>query len=313
MCSSDLPTMDGQLYRVPLLEGKANSRDGAYKGYLDGHPAGFIQNHKTGFKENWKASGHRLTEDQKRQLKAEVEQRKDERKKELLEQRAKASKKAFAIWKNTNDWASHKHPYLAAKGVKSYGVKIGPNGNLLIPGRDAGGFIHTMQTVSPDGEKRFMKGGKKHGTFHTIDPDKRCGLDPTLVVEGYATGASVHMATGYPVHVAFDASNLEPVVKALHKKYPDHPVLVIGDNDHTLEHKGQENVGVVKAQAAAKAVGGIFIAPEFNREEIKKGQTDYNDLHASRGLEEVSKQLAPALKKAEKRSEERRVGKECRL
>lgn len=298
----ELPIMDGHMYRVPLIDGKLNSKSGAYKGYLDEHPAGFIQNHKTGLKMNWKASGHRLTEDQKRQLRAEAEQRKDERNKELLEQRAKASKKAFAMWKNARDWANHKHPYLADKGVKSFGVKVDPNGNLLIPGRDANGFIHTMQTVTPKGEKRFLKGGKKHGTFHTIDPDKRQGLDPILVAEGYATGASVHMATGLPVNVAFDASNLEPVVKALHKEHPDQPVLVIGDNDHTLERKGQGNVGVVKAQAAAKAVGGSFVAPLFNREEFKKGLTDYNDLHSSRGLDEVTRQLAPALKKAMNRS-----------
>ncbi len=58
----ELPVMDGQLYRVPLIDGKMNARDGAYKGYLDGHPAGFIQNHKTGFKTNWKASGHKLSD-----------------------------------------------------------------------------------------------------------------------------------------------------------------------------------------------------------------------------------------------------------
>jgi len=305
----ELPVMDGQMHRVPLLDGKANSRDGAYKGFLDGHPAGFIQNHKTGFKENWKATGHRLTEDQKQSLKAEAQQRKDERDKELLEQRSKASKKAFAMWKNARGWANHKHPYLANKGVKSFGVKVDPNGNLLIPGRDAGDFIHTIQTVTPDGEKRFLKGGRKSGTMHTIDPDNRQGLSPILVVEGYATGASVHMATGLPVHVAFDASNLESVAKALHKKHPEKPVIVVGDNDHTLEHKGKGNVGVIKAQAAAKAVNGLFIAPFFNREEYKKGLTDYNDLHASRGLEEVAGQLAPALAKAEKRIQELGISK----
>lgn len=298
----EMPVMDGQLHRVLLMEGKANSKDGAYKGYLDGHPAGFIQNHKTGFKKNWKASGHRLTDDQKRQLKAEVEQRKDERNKELQEQHKKASKRAFAIWKNARDWANHKHPYLAAKGVKSFGVKVEPNGSLLIPGRDVDGFIHTMQTVAPDGEKRFIKGGRKHGTFHTIDPEKQQGITPVLIAEGYATAASVHMATGLPVHVAFDASNLEPVAKALHDKHPDQPFIIVGDNDHTLEHKGQQNIGIVKAQAAARAVGGRYVAPLFNRQEFTKGLTDFNDLHSSRGLEIVASQLAPVLEKAKERT-----------
>jgi len=75
------PIMDGTLQRVPVIDGKPNSRDGAYKGFLDGHPAGFIQNHKTGLKMNWKADGHELTAEQKSQLKAQSAQKKLERKK----------------------------------------------------------------------------------------------------------------------------------------------------------------------------------------------------------------------------------------
>lgn len=37
----ELPVMDGTQHRVPLIDGKPGSRDGAYRGNLDGHQAGF--------------------------------------------------------------------------------------------------------------------------------------------------------------------------------------------------------------------------------------------------------------------------------
>ena len=40
-----------------------------------------------------------------------------------------------------------------------------------------------------------------------------------LVAEGYATAASLHEATGYPVAVAFDAGNLAHVTKALRQQH----------------------------------------------------------------------------------------------
>lgn len=299
-----LPTMDGMLHRIPVIGGKPNSKDGAYKGFLDDHPAGFIQNHKTGYKENWKAQGHKLTDEQKNQLKAQAAQNKQEREKQLTEQREKASKRSFAKWKNAKGWADSKQPYLAKKGVHGYGVKINDRGDLIIPGRDVNGHIHTLQTVTENG-KLFEKGGLKAGMFHTIDPERKLGQDgPILISEGYATAASVHMATKEPTIVAFDASNLEPVAKALQAKYPDSQIAILGDNDHHLKN----NVGIEKAEAAAKAVNGISIIPKFTATERQQGLTDFNDLHQSSGLGEVKDQLAGIRRLAKKSSLKKSAG-----
>ncbi|WP_031480064.1 zincin-like metallopeptidase domain-containing protein [Maridesulfovibrio frigidus] len=282
-----LPIMDGTLQRIPVIEGKQNSKDGAYTGFLDGNPAGFIQNHKTGLKMNWKAEGHQLTDEQKAELKAQSAQKKQEREKLLAEQREKASKRSYAKWKNAKDWANDKQTYLAKKGVYGYGVKVNEHGNLIIPGRDVNGHIHTLQTVTEEA-KLFEKGGLKSGSFHTIDPDQKIAQGgPILIAEGYATSASIHMATGEPTIVAFDASNLEPVAKALHEKYPDSPIIILGDNDHHLKN----NVGVEKAEAAAIAVSGVAIVPKFSDSEREQGLSDFNDLHQSSGLDAVKKQL----------------------
>ncbi|GKT28472.1 DUF5710 domain-containing protein, partial [Aduncisulcus paluster] len=199
------PIMDGTLQRVPVIDGKPNSKDGAYKGFLDARPAGFIQNHKTGLKMNWKADGLELTAEEKSQIKAQAAQKRIEREKALAQQREKASKRSFAKFTNAK-WATQQQEYLT----------------------------------------------KKAGMFHTIDPGESIAKGgPILVAEGYATAASAHMASNMPTVVAFDASNLEPVAKALKAKYPKSSIVLVSDNDHHLE----KNVGIEKAEAAAKAVG----------------------------------------------------------
>ncbi|TIH11618.1 DUF1738 domain-containing protein, partial [Marinifilum sp. JC120] len=281
------PIMDGTLQRVPVIDGKPNSKDGAYKGFLDAHPAGFIQNHKTGLKINWKADGLELTAEEKSQIKAQTAQKRIEREKALAEQREKASKRSFAKFTNAK-WATQQQEYLTKKGVPAYGVKVNERGDLLVPGRDANGHIHTLQTITPEG-KLFEKGGLKAGMFHTIDPGENIAKGgPILVAEGYATAASAHMASNMPTVVAFDASNLEPVAKALKAKYPKSSIVLVSDNDHHLE----KNVGIEKAEAAAKAVGGLMATPKFNEAEKEQGLSDFNDLHKSRGIGEVQKQMS---------------------
>ena len=51
------------------------------------------------------------------------------------------------------------------------------------------------------------------------------------------------------------------------------------------------------AQRAAQEVGGKVVAPIFTDEERAKGLTDFNDLHQSRGLDEVKRQIGLVLQK----------------
>lgn len=52
------------------------------------------------------------------------------------------------------------------------------------------------------------------------------------------------------------------------------------------------NVGMKKAKAAARAVGGRGAALVFNEEEKAKGLTAFNDLHKTRGIGEVKRQMS---------------------
>ncbi|WP_430735331.1 zincin-like metallopeptidase domain-containing protein [Halodesulfovibrio aestuarii] len=289
-----LPIMDGKLQRVRVEGGRQNAKDGTYTGYLDGRPAGFIENHKTGFRTNWKANGHKLSPEAMAEIKANAAMRQEARDMERKEEQDRAARRAYAKWKNAKGWAPDDQQYLQKKGVKSHGTKIDMHGNLLIPGRDSGGRIQTMQTITTDG-KLFESGAKKQGAFHLISHYSSTNLkQPILIAEGYATAASIHEATHKPVAVAFDAGNLEPVAKELKKAFPDAPFVFVADDDHTQKN----NPGITKAHAAARAVDGAVLEPKLTEAEKAKGLTDYNDIHQERGLDALKVELNVGIRKA---------------
>ena len=168
------------------------------------------------------------------------------------------------------------HPYLARKGVYAYGIR--QDGEiLLIPLRDTAGKLHSLQTITPDGEKRFK--GRMKGCYHAIGGKPAGRL---VIAEGYATAASIHEATGWPVAVAFNAGNVGPVAAALHKAYPALTLVMAADDDHLTPG----NPGLTAAKQAALAVGGIVVVPQFPTHRPEKA-TDFNDLAALAGLSAV--------------------------
>ena len=107
------------------------------------------------------------------------------------------------------------HPYLVRKGIQPHGIKAEGEA-LLIPLRDAATTLHSLQAIGPEGDKRFQPGGRIKGCYFGIGKPK--GV--LIVCEGFATGASIHGATGHAVACAMNAGNLLEVAQALHSKYP---------------------------------------------------------------------------------------------
>uniref|UniRef100_I2PX40 Antirestriction protein n=1 Tax=Desulfovibrio sp. U5L TaxID=596152 RepID=I2PX40_9BACT len=312
-----LPVMDGKIHRVPVV-GKPNGLDGAYQGFLDGHPAGWYQNHVTGEKATWKAHGHTLTDAQKAALKREAAERSRQREQErvaLQDAVAHRCEQDFEALPPIRPIAAINNPYLLSKGIPPLGgIKESPDGTiLLIPLHNAQGTIRNVQEISWGGEKRFQTGGEKKGCFCLIDPEKKLehgepGQEgEILLAEGYATSASLNLATGKPVAVAFDAGNLEPVAQALREKYPMATITICADNDHAREHG---NIGVEKARQAAQAVSASVVVPIFNKEEKAAGLTDFNDLHQSQGLLAVEEQVARGRTRARGQHQERELSRE---
>ena len=146
--------------------------------------------------------------------------------------------------------------------------------------------LHSLQFIGADGEKRFLTGGRVSGCYFLIgEPD-----GALCIAEGYATGASIHEATGTAVAVAFNAGNLLAVARALRTKFPDLRLIICADDDASTPG----NPGLTKAREAAQAVSALLAVPNFgaNRPE---GATDFNDLHRHAGLEAVRTGIAQAV------------------
>ena len=200
-----------------------------------------------------------------------------------------ADQRCKGMWDSFSPAASS--PYLEKKGVKAFGLKE-DQGNLIIPLRNVEGELRGFQAIDPDGQKAFATGIEKKGNFHLIGADgKDLSQGEIVLCEGYATGASLHMATGKPVAVAFDSGNLLPVAEAIRDKYPNAAITICADNDHSMKRDGKPyNVGVEKARLAAQKVNGKVKVPTFTDKEKAQGLTDFNDLHKARGLEAVQRQ-----------------------
>jgi len=189
----------------------------------------------------------------------------------------RAATEALALWEAASEAGTS--PYLARKGVQPHGVRFAPDGWLLVPVRDGAGTLWNVQRIAPakpaDGpDKLFLAGGRKSGLWHMLG--NPAGAAVLLVAEGYATAASLHQATGYPVAVAFDVGNLLHVAKALRQLHPDALLVLCGDDDVQTQARTGRNPGREKATAAAKAVHGVAVLPV---EHLPEGGSDFNDMH----------------------------------
>ena len=112
-------------------------------------------------------------------------------------------------------------------------------------------------------------------------------MSPVVVIaEGYATAATLAEHGKVPTLAAYDSGNLLSVATSIRERWPDKAIVIAGDDDHGLEN----NPGREKALAAAEAVAGVAIFPNFSAEQRAQGFTDFNDLGAQ-NPELVSQQL----------------------
>lgn len=256
---------------------------------------------------------------------AELEKRKKERAERdaAAEAQRVAEQEAVAL-KAKELWDAAKpcddHPYLKRKGVKSHGLRDGAfeitkvdhntgeitvvtKQALLMPIMDRSRKIWTLQAFSErkDGAKLLLKGGRKSGNFFVIGSKPLVfeGRVVLILTEGYATGASVHEATGHQVLVCVDAGGLLPVARAVRAAQPNAIILFAADND--VDTKG--NPGLACAQKAADAVGGFVAVPPWpeivqecaGAEPAPTGMSDFNDWHQQYGLQAVAEVISKVL------------------
>ncbi len=274
------PVMDGKRHRVDVEGDRSGRKSGVYIGHLDDYPAGYIHNHKTGEEIRWKASRSSagMSQAERDRFREKVLRERDARDVERRRNEVVVAHKATAMWNRAKPVRSH--PYLARKAVAAHGLKQDRYGNLVVAMRDTTGKIWSLQTIDQDGGKLYLKNGRKVGTHAVLgklEPDV-----PIVIAEGYATAATIRETTGFPVVAAFDSGNLLDVARAYREADPARPIIFAGDNDHHLPRRETPlpNVGLEKAAAAAEAVGGVLLLPDFTPTD--RG-TDWNDYAAQHG------------------------------
>ncbi|MDT7953483.1 MAG: toprim domain-containing protein, partial [Acetobacteraceae bacterium] len=197
-----------------------------------------------------------------------------------------AAVRATRIWESARP-APDDHPYLVAKQAAPLALRMDAGRRLVVPLQDIDGRIHSVEFIAPDGAKRFLAGGAKKGHFAVVGaepgplPEPR---GPLLICEGWATGASLHIATGHTVIAAMDAGNLMPVAEALRARFPEADLVLVADNDKKPDR--DTNPGVEAARKVALAVEGRLAVPDSSG--------DANDLFCAEGSAAIAVLVAGA-------------------
>lgn len=252
---------DGAIHRFHVEGDKPGSRNGWCILHLDGIPAGAFGTWKEGACGTWRAGSGPMTPADRARFDAQIETAKRQRAAEVVDRHRWAQQRATRMWAQAGA-PRPDHPYLVRKRTKPHGIRQLDDA-LLVPMRDGDGVLWNVQTITQDGTKRFLLGGRKRGLYHAIGGAVG---DELLIAEGYATAASLHESTGKPIAVAFDCGNLEPAARVLRAKFPTARITIAADNDAGTAG----NPGVTKANAAARAVGALVAMPP-------DGYNDFND------------------------------------
>jgi len=240
---------------------------------------------KRGVKETWcEKRRESLTDTEWRTIREGWKLADAERQRTEAERHTKARKIAAWILSRSRP-ARTLNRYLTRKAAKVFGDVREYRGALVLPLRDIDGELHSLQFIGADGMKRFLSGGRIAGCFFTLADKPE---SPLAICEGYATGASVHEATGFAVVCALNCGNLLAVSKALREKFPSREIIVCADNDQVTDG----NPGVTKATEAAKAIKAKLVLPKFA--DASKKSADFNDMAALAGLAEVKRQIETA-------------------
>lgn len=227
---------DGKWHRCATVD-KPKKKNGAYLLSIDGQ-RGWFKNFATDVDFNVWAEDRPLTEAEKRSYAAQARD---------IEARERA-KRIEAMKAMRTHWLALAplrggHPYLEAKGLTVQGCDgLRVDGDKLVVPMKKAGYLQSLQTITPAGEKKYRAGCPVAGATFLID---RPGASLTCFAEGFATGLAVFQCVSDArVVVCFDAGNLVRVAEAA---TPSGLTVVCADNDW----QGSTNTGVEKGQKAA--------------------------------------------------------------
>lgn len=205
-------------------------------------------------------------------------------------------KRARKIWKESEELkdGEDNHFYLRNKNIHSHGLRLSSSKKLLIPGFDENGELRFIQRIyKAEGEVVKRNLGPSKGAFFIIKPSDKDEESPIYIAEGYATGASIHEATGSETWIAFSADNLKSTAQNARFRYKSRKIVICADYDEPNEQFTEPGgKGVAKANEAAQVIGNCYVAICPNVTGVK---TDFNDLASHNGPKKVRKVLEKVL------------------
>lgn len=297
------PLTFGKLTRCKTTQDKGKEKNGWY--VIHEHRTekneilifGSFGDWRTGDSNKIKVKPGRMSQEERDVMRARQEDAKRRAAEVAANAARRAANRAAGLFKRMPE--KGRSAYLERKQIIGIRVRYAPRtGALLIPMTTARDQIVGLQVIYPEKQadtgrdkSYWPHGMSKEGAYHLIGPHPEPG-EPVLVCEGYATGASLHMATSFAVAIAFDAGNLSAVAKAMRERFPGRALIVCRDDDWKTKRPNGEpwNPGEDKGSNAALIVGGQVVGPIFSGErEIK--WTDFNDLHCAEGLDAVRRQV----------------------
>lgn len=273
---------DGDTHRFSS-NGRANDKSGWYRFHDDEFPAGAFGCWRMSMSSTWKSSKPKqFTEAERDEYRERMKRLEKQRERERQEATEYAAVTAAQMW---NEAVEGDHPYLTRKQIQCLGARV-LGDMLLVPMKHSAKELVGLQRIWPDGTKRFIKGSPLAGAYMTIGTPTKDGT--VVICEGYATGASIHLATGYCVVVAFNSGNLAEVARKIAKALPSARLVVAADDDAFTVRPGNHpqagmpwNPGI----EAAAATGLPVYLPVWHGE--RERGTDFNDLHTADGLRAV--------------------------
>jgi len=190
----------------------------------------------------------------KRQKQAEAQALQKKKADELKHSKAHR----IAVQLISNAVLCYEHQYLKLADTKPYGAftaeKILFNGRyfinpLLIPLYNCETHeISSVQLITPDGHKKYLKGGKTDGAYFKIDGDPN---KPKIITEGYKDACKTHEATGQTVICAFTANNLKTVYDVLGNEHD----IIFADNDIKLKRFEDRSLKAIYAKKDLNGIG----------------------------------------------------------
>ncbi|MCP4566076.1 MAG: AAA family ATPase [FCB group bacterium] len=192
--------------------------------------------------------------------------------------------KAQKIWDQA--MPCNGHEYLKKKGVPALGLKQS-RGTILIPVLDINGDLHNIQFIKPDGEKKFLWRARVSDLMFPIP-----GNDQIYICEGYATGATIHKATGGTVICGFNGGNLPKAARAYRFRNPTAPITICADNDKFTAG----NPGIKAGKETAREISAKLVIPDLTGlpggDDPDLKLSDFNDLATISDIETVKKQIS---------------------